>query len=103
MPNFQIGLSDHDIMKIAVQIKQLLSDEIEKLVGEKVKTETFELSKTVESLRSDNNKLKDSITKLEAKLTTKIDDLEQYSRRSCVRIAGIPETEHENTDEHVIG
>ena len=103
VPNFQVGLSDHDIMKIAVQIKQLLFDEIEKLVTEKVKTETFELSKTVESLRSDNNKLKDSITKLEAKLTTKIDDLEQYSRRSCVRIAGIPETEHENTDEHVIG
>ena len=29
--------------------------------------------------------------------------ISSYSRRSCVRIAGIPETEHENTDERVLG
>ena len=39
---------------------------------------------------------------MEAKLITKIDDLEQYSRRSCVRIAGIPERDNENTDDHVL-
>ena len=43
VPNFQVGLSDHNIMKIAMQTKQLLSDEIEKPVAEKVKTETVEL------------------------------------------------------------
>ena len=102
VPNFQVGLSDHDIMKIAMQTKQLLSQEIDKLVEEKVKIKTAELSKSVESLQSDNQKLKDSISKLEAKLTTKMDDLEQYSRRSCVRIAGIPESTNENTDETVL-
>ena len=102
MPNFQVGLSDNDIMKIAMQTKLLLSQEIDKLVEEKVKVKTAELSKSVESLQSDNQKLKDSISKLETKLTTKMDDLEQYSRRSCVRIAGIPENTNENTDEHVL-
>ena len=98
MPNFQVGLSDHNIMKIAMQTKQLLSQEIDKLVEEKMKVKTAELCKSVESLQSDNLKLKDSISKLEVKLTTKMGDLEQYSRRSCVRIAGI----HENTNEHVL-
>ena len=29
--------------------------------------------------------------------------LEQYSRRNCLDIAGVPETPNENTDDHVIG
>ena len=101
-PSFQVGLSDHNIMKIAMQTKQLLSQEIDKLVEEKVKVKTAELCKSVESLQSDNLNLKDNISKLEVKLTTKMGDLEQYSRRSCVRIAGIPENTNENTNEHVL-
>ena len=102
VPSFQMGISDHDIMKIATKTRELLSAEIEKMVEEKVKVKTAELSKSVESLKSDNENLKASVTKLEAKLITKIDDLEQYSRRSCVRIAGIPERDNENTDDHVL-
>ena len=36
--------------------------------------------------------------KLEKKCSTGIDDLKQYSRRSCLRIGGIPETQNKNTD-----
>lgn len=34
-------------------------------------------------------------------LQDRVDELEQYSRRNSVRISGIPEEEHENTDEIV--
>lgn len=47
--------------------------------------------------------LRDSLNEMEAKLSAKMDDLEQYSRRSCVRIAGIAETTGENTDDIVLG
>ena len=30
------------------------------------------------------------------------DDLEQYTRRSCLRISGIPETQNEDTTHHVL-
>ena len=102
MPNIQVDLSDTDIMRIAIQTKQLLSDEIDKLVQQKVLKETADLRDRVTNLETDNKKLQESVVMLESKLSTKIDDLEQYSRRSCLRIAGVPETEHENTDDKVL-
>ena len=102
MQNMQVELSDHDVMRIAMQTKLLLGAEIDKLVQEKVLKETADLQSRVTTLETDNKNLQDSITVLETKLSTRIDDLEQYSRRSCIRIAGIPETEHENTDDKVL-
>ena len=102
MPNIQVDLSDTDIMRIAIQTKQLLSDEIDKFVQQKVLKETADLRDRVTNLETDNKKLQESVVMLESKLSTKIDDLEQYSRRSCLRIAGVPETEHENTDDKVL-
>ena len=102
MQNMQVELSDHDVMRIAMQTKLLLGAEIDKLVQEKVLKETADLQNRVTTLETDNKNLQDSITVLETKLSTRIDDLEQYSRRSCIRIAGIPETEHENTDDKVL-
>ena len=102
MQNMQVGLSDHDVMRIAIQTKLLLAAEIDKLVQEKVLKETADLQNRVTTLETDNKNLQESITVLETTLSTRIDDLEQYSRRSCIRIAGIPETEHENTDDKVL-
>ena len=39
---------------------------------------------------------------MEVTLATKVDDLEQYSRRSCLRIAGIEEKENEDNSELVL-
>ena len=89
-------------MHIVIQTKQLLSDEIDKLVQQKVLNETADLRNRVTSLETDNKDLQESIFVLETKLSTKIDDLEQYSRRSGLRTAGITETEHENTDDKVL-
>lgn len=79
VPNMQFGLSDADVMRIAIQTKQLLSDEIERLVQEQVKKETADLRDTVESLKQDNDDLRECMHNLERALSTKIDDLEQQS------------------------
>ena len=89
-------------MHIVIQTKQLLSDEIDKLVQQKVLNETADLRNRVTSLETDNKNLQESIVVLETKLSTKIDDLEQYSCRSGLHTAGIPEAEHENTDDKVL-
>lgn len=96
------GLSDSDVMRVALQCKLLITSEIDKLVKEKVDIATSDLKNTVVSLKDENDKLKQSISELESKLSTKVDDLEQYSRRSCIRISGIEEVTDENTDEIVL-
>jgi hypothetical protein len=35
-------------------------------------------------------------------IETRLDDLEQYSRKTCLKFAGIPEREDEDTDEVVL-
>ncbi|MCG8047964.1 MAG: hypothetical protein N0E48_20485, partial [Candidatus Thiodiazotropha endolucinida] len=95
-------ISDSDIMRIAQQVKQIMADEVERLVKERVEIATAELSSQVESLKDVNSRLREDLSKLESKLTTKIDDLEQYSRRACLRISGIKEEVNENTDQLVL-
>ena len=92
------SISDNDVIRIAAVVKQMLSSEIETLVKERVQRETADLKSTISTLQADNKKLTDSVSKLEVKLSSRVDDLEQYSRRSCLRIAGIPETQDEDTD-----
>ena len=48
--------------------------------------------------QTDNIKLhvQNNVAELENKLTCKVDDLEQYSRRSCLRTSGIKESVDEN-------
>ncbi|MCG8048529.1 MAG: hypothetical protein N0E48_23410, partial [Candidatus Thiodiazotropha endolucinida] len=94
----QPGLADADVIRIATLVKQMLTEEIDRLVKEKVALETAELRNTVSTLKADNKKLADSISELEVKLSTRVDDLEQYSRRPCLRIAGLPEQDDEDTD-----
>ena len=98
----QVGLSDSDVKSIAIQCKLMLTQEIDKLVKEMVATVTAELRNSVDALRADNIKLQNSVSELESKLTCKVDDLEQYSRRSCLRISGIKETDGESTDDLVL-
>ena len=52
-------------------------------------------------LSSENKELKTRVADLEAK----VDAAEQYSRRNCLRVAGVPEPTNgqtENTDEYII-
>ena len=98
----QPGLSETDVFQIASVMKQMLSSEIEKLVKERVERETADLKIAISSLQAENQKLLDNVSKMEVTLATKVDDSEQYSRRSCLRIAGIEEKENEDTNELVL-
>lgn len=70
-----------------------------------------EIVKEVVSQLMDNALFKDSLLaslgitalhKQVKQLETRLDDMEQYSRRNCLKLRGIPEEENECTDDHVI-
>ena len=64
---------------------------------------TLEIENDTKAVRSEN--LEKSLEKqqeLIAKLHTKSNEAEQYSRRNCLRLFGVPETQGENTDEIMI-
>ena len=100
--NPQFSLSDNDVMRVAIQCKLLISAEVEQLVNKRVESATAEFRDKIKALEAENNVLKDSLHEMENKIMTKIDDAEQYSRRSCLRIAGIQESNNENTDDIVL-
>jgi hypothetical protein len=47
----------------------------------------------IQQLKQENFNLKQSIGEI-PKINSKLDDLEQHSRKSCVRISGVPESVH---------
>ena len=46
--------------------------------------------------------LLNEITQLRAEVDLRIDDMEQYSRRSCLVVTGVPEKAEENTDDIIL-
>jgi hypothetical protein len=56
----------------------------------------------IQQLKQDNFNLKKSFGEI-PKINSKLDDLEQHSRKSCVRISGVPESVGENTADIVVG
>ena len=52
-------------------------------------------------LKPENLKLHGNVSKMEVTLATNVGDLDQYSRRSCLRIADIEKKENEDTSELV--
>ena len=90
----QSGMSEQDILRVAQLVKSMLHDEIDKIVEVRVATETESLRKELSDLKVSYNQLQSDMKDL----TTKYDDMEQYSRRSCLRISGIPEPIGETED-----
>ena len=85
-----------DIMEQSLQV---LSNKYDELTKEyhKLKNQHSELEK-------DHKALKSQVLKSEKVITMhsqNINDLEQYSRRECLEIRGIPVTQDESTDEIV--
>jgi hypothetical protein len=84
--------------KVDSQI-QLQIEPITQKVFESVSLDLDRVSAKAADVEANNNKLLDHIDLLE----TKLDEQEQYSRRNCLLIHGIPETSSkENTDTLVI-
>ncbi|KAK3093889.1 hypothetical protein FSP39_015639 [Pinctada imbricata] len=65
-------ISDDDVLRIALTVKQLMAEQYDSKIDA--------LARCVQSLNDENHQLK-----------LKVDELEMYSRRSCVRIFGVDE------------
>ena len=89
---FAPQLSEIDVMRIAINVKNLLSDEITQIVSLKVQEQTQRLTSRIDTLEKENGEIKAALSEFQLKA----DELEQYSRRSCVRISGMEETPNEN-------
>ena len=91
-------LTEEDVLRIVLKMKEVLRSEIRQMVEHQVALKTETLTKEVSDLRKD-------LTKAQADLknvTIRNDDLEQYSRRSCLRISGIKEDGTEDTTQLVL-
>ena len=75
-----------------------LKDQVKKEVSETVKTEIKkreELESTVSLLQEHVKNFQKQVCILECKN----EELEQYSRRCCLRIEGVPSAENESSDD----
>ena len=68
------------------EIQSLLREQVKAAVAEAVAAKDQEIAELRDELRRTNDQL---------------NDLEQYSRRLCINISGIPETANESTDQIV--
>ena len=75
-------ISEADIQRIALATKNMVISEFNALLESRV----THLEAEICTLREEN-----------AMLARKVDDLEMYSWRSCIRVAGVPETEEDTT------
>ena len=69
--------------------------------NKRLKEENAKLLSNDQALKAEDNAIKSQVTTLIStikQLETRLDDLEQYIRRDCVEIKGIPVEEHEDTN-----
>lgn len=89
-----ITLKDTDIQTIAGILRESFAPQMTEMINTIVSGVVQGLNLTIQSLEKENRGLKARVELLEAK----VDAAEQYSRRNCLRIAGVPENPSENTD-----
>ena len=88
-------------------LESIVGNAIEKKLGDFMKTvdvlkgEVFDLKRDLEEKNKEMKNLEEKVIKLEqgnSRLENSINNQEQYSRRSCIRIFGLEEKRGENTD-----
>ena len=92
------GLSDQDVIRIASLIKQMLQQEIDQIVTIKVDAATATLRSQLNDVQNRCKLLEEEVKELKVKN----DDIEQYSRRMCLRISGLKEFDHEDVTAKVL-
>lgn len=105
----QVTLSDTDLQKMATFIQQSFQPQVAQVIQESFKGQVSELVSSivegvlqglqskVASLEKENTELKQRVGALE----TALDNAEQYSRRNCLKITGVPESIEGSTDDYV--
>ena len=81
-PQGTTGISDDDVLRIAMAVRNLMAAEIQSIVTN--------LVQCIDTLAEENKKLR-----------YEIDDLEMYSRKNCVRVFGVDESKT-NTDDAIM-
>ena len=71
----------------------VVSESLGNLMGNRVREEVQQLHTLLERKDAEIAQLTDKIEDLESRL----DQAEQYSRRNCIRIVGLPESDNEDT------
>lgn len=105
-PSLSLSISDDDVTRIAIKLKSMilaeLQETIETLINlkvtEKVAEEIAPLKEEIRDLRQFKSETINEVVALKMR----VDDQEQYSRRMCIRIAGIDEREEEDTNKLVL-
>lgn len=81
---------------------QLLKDSVREAIVSELKTTIDRNTEVIKQLELSLQERDTKIMKLEQLLCEKTDSLEQYQRRQCLRIFGIPEMDAEDTDKIAI-
>ena len=97
-PLSQITLKENDLKTIADILRNTFEPQITAMISFIVKGVLDGLTSHVKAVEKENESLRTRVAFLEAKS----DAAEQYSRRNCLRIAGVPENATENTDMYVV-
>lgn len=93
-----ITLPESDLKTIADFLKDAFETKLTEMANTIVTGVLEGIQTKVSTLEKENKDLRERIEKLEAKA----DAAEQYSRRNCLRIAGVPENEAADTDSYVL-
>lgn len=102
-PTIRIG--DDQMIEIAKLLKGTFQSQLEDMISKIVSGVVGGLQAQIVDLQKENTTLKDTVSNLEKRvelLETMEDRTSQYSRRNCLRISGIVESEGENTDDVVL-
>lgn len=94
-----------EMLKISEMLKETFRGEIVEMVDSIVKGVLSGLNERISSLEKENIELKQQNAALSSRILSlekAVDQGEQYSRRNCLRITGVPEEATENTDELVL-
>ena len=106
----QITLTDFDLQKIGAVLQQNFNQQVTQQIQESFQTQVSQLVNSIvegvlaglhskiASLEQENSNLKKRVEKLEISA----DNAEQFSRRNCLRISGVPEKNDEVIDKIVL-
>ena len=97
-PTMTITLSEDHITQITSSIQESINTQIEDMVAKIVNGVLGGLRSRMSDLEEENQQLKRRLQVVE----TRLDSAEQYSRRNCIRISGVPETNGESVEDKIM-
>ena len=102
--NQQSLFTDNDVNRLAQAVKTITLDDLRKELKLEltihVNNITAPLYTEIEQLKVENQNLKKLMSETQ-RLTQEVDNLEQHSRESCIRVSCVPETKGEDTTQIV--